>query len=541
MTITGLLVDVHNRRIEPRAIHLENGKIVAIHPADRVDEGFLLPGFVDAHVHIESSMLVPSEFARLAVVHGTVATVSDPHEIANVMGVDGVRFMIENGKTVPLKFFFGAPSCVPATALDPGGAELGPGEVETLLADPDVLYLSEMMNYPAVLAGDEDALAKIRAAQRAGKPVDGHAPLVRGEEARRYVAAGMSTDHECTSYAEAREKLGYGMKILIREGSAARNFDDLIGLMRRFPDRLMFCSDDKHPDELVEGHIDQLVRRAMAAGYDRFDVLRAACVNPVDHYGLDVGTLRVGDPADFIRVDSLEDFRVLETWIGGEIVMRNGRSLLPRIPVEPVNRFTIGPVDPEALAVPSSGDAMRVIAAVDGNIVTGEEILQPTVRGGHAVADSDRDLLKVVVVNRYADAPPAVAFVRHFGIRRGAIASSVAHDAHNLIAAGASDDDLVAALEAVVAGGGGLSVAAGGVARARLALPIGGLMADEPLEATVQACRALEVEAGRLGVAARPFAALSFLALPVIPALRLTDRGLVDVGRGRPVPLAVES
>ncbi len=531
MNVSGLLVDVHQRRIEPREICFENGRITEIRPVDRIDDGFILPGFVDAHVHIESSMLVPSEFARLAVVHGTVATVSDPHEIGNVLGAEGVRFMIENGRQVPLKFYFGAPSCVPATPLDPGGAELGPGEVETLLADPNVLYLSEVMNYPGVLAGDEDVLAKIRAAQRVGKPVDGHAPMVRGEDARRYAAAGISTDHECTSFPEAREKLEYGMKILIREGSAARNFDDLIRLMPRYPDRLMFCSDDKHPDALVEGHIDQLVRRAVEQGYDRYDVLRATSINPVEHYGLDVGLLRVGDPADFLRVDNLENFRVLETWIDGELVARNGQSLIPKVAFSPVNRFEIGPVDPEAFAVPSPGNAMRVIVAIDGAIVTEEEVIRPTVRNGFAVADSDRDLLKIVVVNRYAEAPPAVGFVRNFGIRRGAIASSVAHDSHNLIAVG-SDDVLIArALNLLVESRGGIS-AVGANSERLLPLPVAGLMSDQDAWTVAREYARMTRMAHALGSRlSAPFMTLSFLSLVVIPALKIGGRGLFDVNK----------
>jgi adenine deaminase len=324
-SVKGNVVDIINKKIFPAEIWIDNRRITAIHSLpDSLFNQYVIPGFIDAHVHIESSMLVPSEFAKLAVVHGTVGTVSDPHEIANVCGLRGVDFMIENGKTVPFKFNFGAPSCVPATSFETTGAEIDAAAVEELLQREEIKYLSEMMNFPGVLNKDEEVLKKIEEARKLGKPVDGHAPGLRGETAKQYIEAGMSTDHECFTKEEAIDKLNYGMKILIREGSAAKNFEALIELLNDYPDEIMFCSDDKHPDSLVAGHINELCARAVAKGIDVFSVLKAACVNPVLHYKLNIGLLRTGDPADFAIVKDLESFKVLETSLDGEMVAQNG-------------------------------------------------------------------------------------------------------------------------------------------------------------------------------------------------------------------------
>lgn len=541
--ITGRLVDCLERKIFPARLVVENDRLLAVDPLPEGPETdrlpFLLPGFIDAHVHIESSMLIPSAFARLAVVHGTVATVSDPHEIANVCGKQGVDFMIENGRTVPFKFHFGAPSCVPATVFETAGAALDCRAVEELLDRPEIRYLSEMMNFPGALHGDPEVLGKIEAARQRGKPVDGHAPGLRGDDMRRYVARGISTDHECFTLEEAREKLEAGMKIIIREGSAARNFEALADLLHEHADHLMFGSDDMHPDSLVEGHIDRLCARAVARGIDVFNVLRAACVNPVLHYGLEVGQLRPGDPADFILVEDLTGFRVTETWINGCCVARHGRSLIPAVDPQAeasrlareVNRFSCAPKQPSDFQCPDGGAAvypLPVIEALDGQLITGRLPLQPRRLGGHWVADPDQDILKIVVVNRYREAPVATAFIRNFGLKTGALASSVAHDSHNIVAVGVDDEALCRAVNLVIRERGGVSCVRDAL-ESILPLPVGGLMSDDDGFRVAAAYTAIDRMAKESGATLQaPFMTLSFMALLVIPHLKLSDLGLFD-------------
>ncbi|MFN3874876.1 MAG: adenine deaminase [Flavobacteriales bacterium] len=535
MEITGRLVDIEARRISPARATIVDGRIASIEPADGPGEGFLLPGFIDAHVHVESSMLVPSEFARLAVTHGTVATISDPHEIANVLGAPGVEFMIDNGRQVPFHFFFGAPSCVPATAFETAGARIDSTAVGELLARPEVLYLSEVMDFPGVLNGDEEVMRKIAHARRLGKPIDGHAPGLRGEQARHYIAAGLpagqvgiSTDHECFTAEEARSKLEHGIILQVREGSAAKNFEALIDLIHEWGHRMMLCSDDKHPDGLVEGHINQLCARAVARGIDVFKVLRAACINPIDHYKLPVGRLRPGDPADFIVVEDLASFRVKKTFINGRLVAEDGRSLIGRVPVDAPNNFTCAPKRPDQFAVaPPNGDLL-VIEALDGQLITRKKRMPATVRNGRCIADPAKDLLKIAVVNRYADAPPAMGWITGFGLRRGAIAGSVAHDSHNIVAIGADDEDLCAAINLVIMHKGGISLANGRHHRV-LPLPVAGIMSDADAYAVADAYSTLDREAKALGSGLNaPYMTLSFMALLVIPHLKLSDKGLFD-------------
>ncbi|MCA0239210.1 MAG: adenine deaminase [Bacteroidetes bacterium] len=532
------LVDLHQRRIYPAEITIEGGKIRQIREVQEApaNTGYVLPGFVDAHVHIESSMLPPAEFARMAVVHGTVATVSDPHEIANVLGAEGVMYMLKDAARVPLKYCFGAPSCVPATGFETAGAAMDAAAVEELLKNPEIGYLSEMMNFPGVLFNDAEVMAKIAAAKRLGKPVDGHAPGLRGDDAQRYFAAGISTDHECFTYEEGREKAQLGVKILIREGSAARNFEALWPLLKEFPEQIMFCSDDKHPDDLVRGHINELAARAIAHGCDVFDTLRAACINPVLHYGLSVGLLREGDPADFIRVADLQHFKVLETWIDGVPVSEGEKSLLPRLTSDAPNQFTAHPKKAADFVVPADGQAseFRVIEALDGQIVTGAAVEPLRVAEGQVWAAPERDILKITVVNRYTpDARPAMGFVRGFGLTGGALASSVAHDSHNIVAVGTSDEAICAAVNAVIEAKGGISAADSQGNSRVLALPIAGLMSQADGYQLAQEYSELDAwTKSELGCRLRaPFMVLSFLALPVIPKLKMTDLGLFDVER----------
>ncbi len=537
LTISGNIVDVCNQRIFPGSLVVRDGRIAAVHEEHTTQRTYLLPGFVDAHVHIESSMLPPAEFARAAVRHGTVATVSDPHEIANVLGVPGIQFMLDDSARSPCKIAFGAPSCVPATPFETAGAALELAEIDALLALPDVRCLSEMMNYPAVIQRDPRVMAFLAAARRHGKPVDGHAPGIRGEALRAYIDAGITTDHEVTTLEEARERIALGMCVLIREGSAARDSAELLPLIAESPAACMFCSDDLHPDDLLRGHIDRQVRAACRQGIDVMRVLRCACVNPVRHYGLDVGLLRPGDAADFIEVNNLEAFQVLSTYLGGQCVARDGESLLPHMPIAPINAFAAHPCAPSDFAVTPAGSRMRVITVADRQLLTGMDCRLPVVRGGHAVADSRRDLLKVVVINRYRPAPPAVGFVAGIGLRRGAFASSVAHDSHNIVAVGASEGALCAAVNAVIAMRGGLAVADGHRVET-LPLPLAGLMSDDAYPVVARRYAELDGRVKALGSALQaPFMTLSFLALLVIPRLKIGDRGLFDGETFSPVNL----
>jgi adenine deaminase len=575
-SIAGNLVDIQNRKIYHAEVFVEDGKIksiTSIKQSALINQYFILPGFIDAHVHIESCMLIPSEFARLAVVHGTVATVSDPHEIANVCGMKGIEYMIENGKTVPFKFYFGAPSCVPATTFETAGAIIDVNDVNDLMRRDEIKYLSEMMNFPGVLSGDEEVLQKMAAAKKANKPVDGHAPGLRGEDAKKYIDAGISTDHECFTKEEALDKLQHGMKIIIREGSAAKNFEALIELLHHHPDKIMFCSDDKHPDSLMDGHINELCARAVAKGIDVFHVLKAACVNPVEHYKLDVGLLKEGDAADFILVKDLEKFEVIQTYINGELVAEDGKTLVVRRQTSdnlPLNNFNCTKKKVEDFAVPFSihHSSLTVIEALDGQLITNNILVEPKIENGKIITDVENDILKIVVVNRYNNAPIAKAFIKNFGLKHGAIASSVAHDSHNIVGVGVDDESLCEAVNLIIEQRGGISVAApsgspgGGESTAQplpdnktainieslnsgelcgsealppeglgwaLPLPVAGLMSIEDGYVVAEKYKAIDAAAKELGSKlSSPFMTLSFMALLVIPHLKLSDKGLFD-------------
>jgi adenine deaminase len=527
------LINLIDRSIHEAEIIISGQRIdtIQLFGQENPDLNYVLPGFVDAHVHVESSMLTPAQFARLAVVHGTVATISDPHEIANVMGVAGVEYMMEDGRRVPFKFCFGAPSCVPATAFETAGATITPDDVRNLLAKEEIGYLAEVMNFPGVLSGDPDMIEKINWAKYYNKPADGHAPGLRGQAAQKYAEAGLTTDHECFTYDEAREKIGYGVKILIREGSAARNFDALIPLLSEFPEQIMFCSDDKHPDFLVEGHINLLVKRALSLGNNLFDVLRAACLNPVLHYNLNVGLLRKNDPADFIMIDNLNDFTVLQTWLNGELVAENGTSLLPDLRSKHVNQFNCKIKNSVDFQCRSDENAskLRVIEALEGQLITNALRESITEKDGLIVSDPERDILKITVVNRYQDAAPSIAFIKNFGIKKGAVASTVAHDSHNIIAVGCDDESICTVVNMLIEARGGIA-ATDGNERLLLELPIAGLMSDKDgYQVAASYTRIDQFVKNELGsTLLSPFMTLSFMALLVIPALKLSDRGLFD-------------
>ena len=530
-TIQGQIVDIQNQRIFSGEITINSGKIQSITEKEHDVKHYILPGFVDAHIHIESSMLVPSEFAKIAVKHGTIATVSDPHEIANVLGVKGVEFMIENGKKTPFKFNFGAPSCVPATTFESAGAVIDSDDIKTLMANPDIKYLAEMMNYPGVLFDDEEVLKKIAWAKHYNKPVDGHAPGLRGDDVTKYIKAGISTDHECFTYDEALEKLQKGMKILIREGSAAKNFEALIDLLPEHYQNMMFCSDDKHPDDLLLNHINALCARAVAKDIDVFKVLQAACVNPVKHYNLDVGLLQKDDVADFIIVEDLKDFKTLQTYINGELVFDNGTSLVKHVAFENLNNFDTEIKTVEDFKVESTAKQIRVIEALEGQLVTNQLTEEATILNGNLVSNTETDVLKMTVVNRYKNDEPALAFIKNFGLKEGAIASSVGHDSHNIIAVGVSDEAICKAVNLIIENKGGIC-AVSNTDQKIVSLPVAGIMSDKNAETIGHAYAELDAFAKKMGTTLNaPYMTLSFMALLVIPSLKLSDKGLFDGGK----------
>lgn len=526
--IQGNLVDIYQKRVYPAKIKVIEGRIAEIEELQDNQLHYILPGFIDAHVHIESSMLLPSEFAREAVKHGTIATVSDPHEIANVCGLEGIRFMIDNGRKTPFHFYFGAPSCVPATSLETSGSTLLAEDIENILAWDDIYYLAEMMNFPGVLSQDAEVMAKLQAAKKRGKVIDGHAPGLRAEAARQYFGVGISTDHECFDLEEAMEKAALGVKILIREGSAARNFAHLLPLLKVFPQQVMFCSDDKHPDDLLQGHMNLLVQKAVHLGYDLFDVLAACTRNPHEHYGLKCGMLRQGDPADFIRVNNLNDFTILETFLGGQKVFDGKNVHIPRIVEKAINNFKAVPILAADLQVVRKGDYLRVIEAIDGELITRSLKIKLSADSPFVQSDPLQDVLKIVVVNRYAPSPPAIGFIKNFGLKTGAMASTIAHDSHNIIAVGACDEALLAAINHTIDHQGGICVADAGKLTF-LPLPVAGLMALEPASEVALAYQQLDKAARQLGCTLQaPFMSLAFMSLLVIPELKLSDKGLFD-------------
>ncbi|HMJ47906.1 MAG TPA: adenine deaminase [Ferruginibacter sp.] len=531
LNVSGNIVNIEQEKIFYGNIEVTDGRISKISSLGNTRDGipFIIPGFIDSHVHIESSMLVPSEFARLAVVHGTTGTISDPHEIANVCGMKGVEYMIANGNTVPFKFHFGAPSCVPATIFETAGASLGVKDINSLLQKQEIHYLSEMMNFPGVLNNDEEVMQKIASAKKYNKPVDGHAPGLMGEAAKKYIEAGISTDHECFTAAEALDKLKYGMKILIREGSAAKNFEALIGLVNDHYKNMMFCSDDKHPDSLVDGHINQLCARAVAKGIDIFKVLRVACINPVIHYKMNNGMLRENDPADMVVINDLIKFEVLRTYIDGELVAENGKSLIRAATAEIINEFCCNEKEPADFIVPAGNDTIHVIEALDGQLITNKLLLKPEIQHGMVASNIKDDVLKIVVVNRYRNAVVAKSFIKNTGLTMGAIASSVAHDSHNIVAIGADDDSLCKAVNLVIRQQGGIS-AVGKQRELLLPLPVAGLMSErngyEVAAAYTEIDKMAKEELG--STLSAPFMTLSFMALLVIPHLKLSDKGLFD-------------
>lgn len=528
--ISGHRIDIENRKIIPSEITISNGQIIHIEAKETADDQYILPGFIDAHIHIESSMVTPYAFAKVALQHGTTATVSDPHEIANVCGIEGVQYMINDAKNAGLRFFFGAPSCVPATSFENAGAYLHAKDVDELLSSDDIYYLSEMMNYPGVLSGDVEVMSKIGSAQKYQKPIDGHAPGLLGADAAKYISAGITTDHECVGLDEAKNKIKNGMKILIREGSAAKNFEALHPLISDCPNMLMFCSDDKHPDDLLEGHLNLIVKRAVELGHDLFDVLKIACLNPIDHYRLPIGKLQVGDAADFIVVKDLKDWQIISNYIGGIPYYDQNKCTLPVRETSVINQFLAKPITLEDIQKEGIlGVKTPVIVAVDGALITEKEWAVLPVKNGNLQAIPSQDILKICVVNRYdAMAKPAVGFIKNFGLQACAMASTVAHDSHNIIALGDDDLLIVQAINTIIASKGGLCAATYDDVK-HIALPIAGLMSDQSVEDVGSEYKEISnFVRSRACPLNAPFMTLSFMALLVIPKIKISDQGMFD-------------
>jgi len=530
-SISGKLVDVLKKEIYNATIDIENGRIDKIRKVDFEFDNYILPGFVDSHVHIESSMLVPVNFAKAAVRNGTVATVSDPHEIANVLGVKGVEYMIENGKKSPFKFFFGAPSCVPATSFETSGATINSDEIKKLMDNPDIYYLAEMMNFPGVIYNDSEVQKKMEYARNVNKPIDGHAPGLEGENLIKYASQNISTDHECTTVDEAIAKIKAGIKIQIREGSAAKNFENLFPLIKSYPKQVMFCTDDCHPDDLLKGHINKIVSRAVKNGADLFDALAAAVVNPIEHYNLPVGLLREGDEADFIVVSDLLDFNIMQTYINGELVYDNGEVRIKSESGNPVNHFECDNISEKDIQVENKTEKIKVIVAYDGDLITGSEEIIAKTDGKYIVSDVERDILKIVVVNRYRKSTPQIGFIKNFGLKKGAIAGSIAHDSHNIIAIGADDSDIVNAVNKIIKDKGGIVACYDNIEEG-LKLDVAGLMSTEPAEIVAEKYHKVNKMVKEMGsTLGAPFMTMAFMALLVIPELKIGDKGLFDVSK----------
>lgn len=527
-TVKSNLIDLVTKEIYSAEVLISEGKVKSISRLSEKCSTYILPGFIDSHVHVESSMLVPSEFAKVAVMHGTVGTISDPHEIANVLGLAGVEYMIDNAKQVPFHFYFGAPSCVPATNFETAGAVIDSNDIDKLLSRKEIVYLAEMMNFPGVIYKDEEVLKKLAIAKKYNKPIDGHAPGLMGEDMRHYFNAGITTDHECFGYMEALEKLKHGVKVMIREGSAAKNFETLISLLKDYPEQIMFCCDDKHPDNLIESHINDHVKRAIKEGHDLFNVLRAASYNVIKHYNLPVGMLQVGDNADFIEIDNLDNFNILKTYINGVLVAENGKSFIETEKAPIVNNFNCSLKSVEDFQLKAEGDKIRVIEVLDGQLITNELYADGFATNGYAESNIEEDILKIAVINRYHDAPVAKAFIKNVGLKSGAIASCVAHDCHNIVVVGANDDDMCKAVNLIVKAKGGISLA-NGTEEIVLELPIAGIMTNQSAEEVATSYVKLDKRAKELGSELRaPYMSLSFMALLVIPELKLSDKGLFN-------------
>jgi len=530
--IKGNIVDAIQERTYKGKLIISNNKIVdIIEDASIEEEEYILPGFVNSHVHIESSMITPLEFSKQAVKWGTVAVVSDPHEIANVLGEEGIEFMIENSKLSPMKFYFGVPSCVPATGFETSGAVLNSYKVHELLKNKDLYFLSEMMNYPGVIFNDEDVHNKLKYAKELNMPIDGHAPGLKGGDLEKYVNSGISTDHECTTIEEAEAKIKLGMKVQIREGSAAKNYEVLHSLIDLYPNDIMLCTDDTHPDDLMLGHINELVKRSVSKGLNLFNIIKAVNINPIKHYNLNVGSLQKNDSADFVIVNNLKDFSVLKTYISGEEIFNGQRVNITGFENKKLNNFVAEKITENDIKIYNKENKkVKVINCFDGDLLTKQSLENlPLNAQGEILLDTQNDIIKIVVYNRYKKSKPVVGFIKNFGLQHGAVASSIAHDSHNVIACGVTDNDIVIAINKIVENKGGIAVY-NGEKTFDLQLEIAGLMTNSPIEKVASEYELLNhIVKNELGSDLyAPFMTLSFMALLVIPEIKIGDKALFD-------------
>ncbi len=529
--IKGNLVDVVKDKMYPATVYIENGIIAKVEENNESYSTYILPGIIDSHIHIESTLLTPEHYAREAVRHGVIGAVADPHEIANVLGTKGVDFMIENGNRTPFYFWFGAPSCVPSTPLEPAGAKLGPEEIEELLSRKDVHFLAEMMDYPGVIGSEKEVMSKIASANKHGKPIDGHAPMMSSSDVKQYAAAGISTDHECTTVEEAIEKMSLGMKVLIREGSAARNFDALHPIIASHPRQVMFCCDDMPAETLLEDYLPGSIRKAIGYGYNPLDVIRCASMNVAKHYAIPAGMLQEGDSADFIEIDSLSTFNILKTVIKGNVVFDQNEAAPSPLDstVEVINRFDCEKISIEEIQVKATGKRIKVIDCVCGDLLTETHLSTPKTENGYIISNPEEDVLKLVAINRYCPKEISVGFIRGIGIKNGAMATSISHDNHNLVVVGVSDADIVKATNLLIENKGGMVVTSGNKTEV-LQLEIAGLMTHRPAKTVAHIQEQIKSLVSEMGSELEdPFLTLSFMSLIVIPKIKLSSKGLFDV------------
>ena len=559
MPFTAYILDVLTDSVYPARITIEDGifkEIIPIHVTEetKIDvEGLMIPGFIDSHIHIESSMMTPAQFAKVAVRHGTTAVVCDPHEIANVRGIDGIEFMIENASTVPFNFYFAAPSCVPATAFETSGAVIDSDDIEYLLQKPEVVALAEMMNFPGVIGADEEVLRKLRIARKYNKPIDGHAPLVSGRELDRYIEQGIVTDHECSNFQEAIEKKQKGMKIMVRDGSSAKNMEALFDFSERIehyknqdsfgiiPNEVLsrrlhspifdfIVSDDKNPKDLTVGHLNESVKKAVDLGIDLIKAIEMVTINPASHYGLDGGSIVTGSRADFIIIDNFNDFNILKTYIAGECVFDGENVLFDVEDVEVGNSMNVDKKSPDDFNVYFEGDEceVNVIECIDGDLLTKKTTARLITKNGVVQPDIFEDVLKIAVVERYGSNNVSNGFIKGFGLKKGAIASSISHDSHNIVVVGYSSERMAEAVNKVIDNKGGIAVVSEDFEDS-LSLPIAGLMSNRDGFDIANKLLILHKMASALGCKlAAPFMTMAFMSLLVIPSIKISDKGLFD-------------
>ncbi len=534
--IRGNLLNVFTEEIYSAEIGFENGLISCVKPVDGNFNTLILPGFIDSHIHIESSMLCPSRFAEAVIPHGTTSVIADPHEIANVMGVNGINYMFEDASTVPLKMFLTAPSCVPATKFETSGGIITSKDIDALLKRPEFVGLGEVMNFPGVIGQDPDVIEKLEVAHAHKKPIDGHAPMLSGTELCSYVAAGISTDHESTTPSEAFEKRRLGMKIMMREGSSAKNLKALAAVGGDF-----IVSDDKDPEDLVEGHVDKMLLKAIEYGIDPVKALKMVTLNPAEHYSLNNGNLVPGKAADMVIVDDIEKLNVKKVYIDGKLVSNNGTLNFEVNPLKLQSTFKSSPKKPDDFNLYSdSPKTVRVIEIIEDQLITHKTTAHLNIQNGNLMADIENDVLKIAVVERYGNNRMTNGFIKGFNLKNGAIASSVAHDSHNIIVIGTNSTDMTKAVNSVITNNGGLSVVSNGKVT-DLKLPLAGLMSDRTAKEVAKDLTILKQLVRDLGSnLSSPFMTMSFLALLVIPNLKISDKGLFDVEKFEFVNLVVD-